>query len=321
MDYFLIMNPGSRAGRSRKLFKTIFNLLNKAEIGYHYKITSSLKDAYDYSVEANQNNYNYILAVGGDGTINQVLNGFYDETGKRRSESKFGIIYTGTSPDFCKSYNIPTDIYKAIQVIVKDKSKKIQITKIQLSNENLESATWKGLILSKNIITRYFGCCANVGLGATLARYANSGIRKYLGDFAGTFFSLIKTLIKYNANNYTIIIDGEKYIIDKLYNLSIGRTKYIASGIKVKHNLKDGDGKLYCMLVSNLNLFKIPALIRKVYSGKSFRNNNYLSLSYNKSIEIYGNYTNPEVEFDGDPVGYLPCKIEIASDPLEILVE
>lgn len=315
------MNPGSRGEKSGKMFDAIFQLLNKRDINYQYKITASLNDAYNFSIEANQNNYKNILAVGGDGTINQVINGFYDESGKRISDSKFGIIYSGTSPDFCKSYNIPTDLNQAIRVILNNRSVKINIGKIILSDKNLGSSSGKGIKHNPDIKTRYFGCCANIGLGATLARYANSGIRKYLGDFMGTFISLIKTLINYKANDFTVIIDGEKQEIEKLYNISIGRTKYIASGIKINNSLKYGDGRFYCMLVKNLNLFKIPGLIRKVYSGNAFRNNNYISLSYCRSIKIFTNYLNPEVEFDGDPAGYLPCKIEMAADPLELLVQ
>lgn len=315
------MNPGSRGGKSGKMFDTIFQLLNKRDINYQYKIIASLNDAYNFSVEANQNNYKNILAVGGDGTINQVINGFYDESGKRISDSKFGIIYSGTSPDFCKSYNIPTDLNQAIRVILNNRSVKIHIGKIILSDKNLGSSSGKGIKHYPDIKTRYFGCCANIGLGATLARYANSGIRKYLGDFMGTFISLIRTLINYKANDFTVVIDGKKQEIEKLYTISIGITKYIASGIKINNSLKYGDGRFYCMLVKNLNLFKIPGLIRKVYSGNSFRNNNYLFLSYCRNIEISTNYLNPEVEFDGDPAGYLPCKIEMAVDPLELLVQ
>ncbi|MCD4745985.1 MAG: hypothetical protein K8R58_06775, partial [Bacteroidales bacterium] len=153
------------------------------------------------------------------------------------------------------------------------------------------------------------------------ARYANSGIRKYIGDFAGTFVSLIRILFTYKANDYTVIVDGKKDKISNLYNISIGRTKYIASGIKVHNTLKGGDGRFYCLVVQKLNLFKIPDLIRKVYIGNPFRNNGHISLFYCRTIEIYCNDRNPEVEFDGDPAGYLPCKIEMAEDQLDLLVQ
>jgi len=133
---FLIMNPGSHSGRSGKTFKKIFELLDDTGINYQYRITESIEDACNSSVEANQKNYDTIIAVGGDGTINAVLNGFYEASGKRISKAKFGVIYTGTSPDFCKSYNIPTDLSSAVEVIIAEHSEKILTGKVTLSLQN-----------------------------------------------------------------------------------------------------------------------------------------------------------------------------------------
>ena len=73
---------------------------------------------------ANLNGTDVVVAVGGDGTINAVLNGFYDDTGKKISQSKFAVIYTGTSPDFCKSYDISLKHEEAIQSLVNGSVKK-----------------------------------------------------------------------------------------------------------------------------------------------------------------------------------------------------
>ena len=87
-------------------------------------MTECLHDAYLLSKNANNEGYDVIVAVGGDGTINKVLNGFYDDQGKRISRSRFAVIYTGTSPDFCKSYGIPLDIERAVNFIIRGHSKK-----------------------------------------------------------------------------------------------------------------------------------------------------------------------------------------------------
>ena len=65
---------------------------------------------------------------------------------------------------------------------------------------------------------------------------------------------------------------------------------------------------------------KIPLCLRTVYSGNAIENSDYFTLDYSKKIEIYGNKYKPEVEFDGDPAGFLPCTIEMAEDPLEVFV-
>jgi diacylglycerol kinase family enzyme len=301
MKYYFIMNPGSKGGNSQKKFTLIHQILMENHIEYDYEVTKNLDDAYTLSVKANEMGYDVIVAVGGDGTINRVLNGFYDKNGKRKSKAKFGVIYTGTSPDFCKSYNIPLKTDKALYTLIKGNTKSIGIGKIDFRDNS-----------------KYFACCANIGLGATLARYANSGIRKYVGDKLGTFLSLIKTLCTYKpitvklskkyAGDEEIEYQKPEYQkIHHVYNISIGKTYYVASGLKIKSDLKEGEPKFYMLTIKDHPLRAIYAL----YSGKKF------PLEYSGEITIEGE---GEVEFDGDEGGILPCTISLAEN-IEVICE
>lgn len=269
------MNPGSRGGESSKKFETIHNYLKHREINYDFAITRNLDDAYNLSTQANNQDCDVIVAVGGDGTINRTLNGFYNNEGKRTSKAEFGIVYTGTSPDFCKSYNIPLDLIKAMEVLIEGKAREIGIGRVQFEDK-----------------IKYFACCANIGLGAALARNANSGIRNVLGDGPGTFLALIRTLFTYKPIDITL--NGHE--LKKVFNVSIGKTYYVASGMKIKNELKPIDDRFYILTVQN-KLFKF---ITKLYTGGS------INLDYADRIEISGL---GEVEFDGDEAGILPCVI------------
>lgn len=320
MKYFFIMNPGSKSGKSRRNFERIFRFLDANKIDYDYKITESLHDAYEFSLLGNKlGKYDVIVAVGGDGTINQVLNGFYDEEGSRLSSSRMGVVYTGTSPDFCKSYGIPIGIESALKVIQEANTRSIQVGKIILSQCFNKEYDDKPVDDGPGFKTRYFACCANIGLGAALARRANSGIRGIVGDKLGTFLSLIRTLVTFKPQNFTVVCDGEPVRIEKVHNISIGKTFYIASGIKVKNQLVHGDNSFYSLNVKNIAVKNWIEVIDKIYSGRQIENDDMVSLSYHKTIEIYGNSKNPQVEFDGDPAGFLPCSICMAKDELGLI--
>lgn len=322
MRYFFILNPGSGGGKSREKINKILAVLDNRGINYDYKMTCCLEEAYSLSLEANKEGYDVITAVGGDGTINRVINGFFDSTGKRLSNSRLGVIHTGTSPDFCKSYNIPQEINQALNILLAGKSRQISLGRITYTPFFDNTLAGKSVKDCENAQTGYFACCANLGLGASLARTANSGIRKYLGDFMGTFTALIQTLINYHPGSFTVISDGGKpQTLSRVYNISIGKTTYIASGIKVKNDLSHFDRRLYYLIIKELGLSDLIGVIRKIYSGKSFVNSETMSLEYVKAIEVYGNKVNPEVEFDGDPRGYLPCIIEMAHDSLDLICE
>ncbi|MGA2298550.1 MAG: diacylglycerol kinase family protein [FCB group bacterium] len=309
MKTLLIINPYSRSGKSAKLSEVCKGYLKERNFQFETAELQNFDDAYKFSLEANRNGYDNIIALGGDGTINKVINGFYDSVGNRISAAKFGVIYTGTSPDFCKSYGIPINIIKASITIINQRTREIPVGMIK----------FKPSLNSDNYITNYFGCCANIGLGASLARKANSGIRKYFGDFGGTLISLLQLLVKYRGTNYTIVRDGTEVNEQNVINLSVGITNLIASGIKVPVKEDMADSEMYLLTAAKIRLSNFAKLIYRVYSGKEFKNSEFLFLEYAKKIEIKQNSVHPEIEFDGDPAGYLPCTIEIAKDKLKII--
>ncbi len=321
MRYFLILNPGSKGGNSKNRFSQIFTLLDKEKVEYDYNLTNNLSDAYSLSVSANKSNYDVIVAVGGDGTINRVLNGFYNEQGKRISSSKFGVIYTGTSPDFCKSYHIPIKTKEAIRVLLQNNSRKIQAARIRFFRILDKTTDGQPFEENKNTTTAYFSCCANFGIASSIAKRANSGIRKILGDFMGTFVSLLTILPFYKPADFTIKRDGKIERLRMMLNLSVGKTFYIASGIKVSNNLAEDDSCLYNLTIKNIKGYDWLKVLLKIYSGKPIINDDIIALDYCKSIEIYGSYIHPEIEFDGDSIGFLPCQIEMAEDKLDLICE
>ena len=304
-DIFLIMNPGSRSGRSRQAFDTIIRSIKQSGLDFDFKITKDLNDAVKLSRNANLDGYKTIVAVGGDGTINAVVNGFYNHAGHRLSDARFGVIYTGTSPDFNKSYKIPTDIEAAVKLILRGNVSPVPVGMISFESPDNQ--------------VRCFVCCANIGLGAKLAMMANSGIRKKLGDFWGTLLSLVHLLVHFKS--FTLVQDenGNENQLSNLINISIGITPYIASGIKVPLQFTNRREEFYKMTVQNLNLWRIIPLLRKVYSGKLFKNGIYLSLDYTRQIRL-SSPERVEVEADGDPVGYLPCSICFTKDDLNLIV-
>jgi YegS/Rv2252/BmrU family lipid kinase len=310
MKYWLIFNPGSRGGKNARKIEHIKALLNARQIQYTINQTKTLSDAYSLSTKGNQLGYDVIVAIGGDGTINQVINGFFDEDGARISDSKFGVIYTGTSPDFCKSLQIPLRIDEAVEILVNPKSFPIAIGKVELLLSPDKT--------NKKPTVRYFACCANVGLGPLLAYHANGGIRKILGDTLGTFVSLIRCLFEYTPQNLKVKLDDKWIEVESVTNISIGKTHYIASGIQVKNHLKRNDRQFYYLSIQKLKLTKLGHVIKVIYSGKDIVNTEQITMDYCKEIEISGD-SNIRVEFDGDPAGYLPCRITNAKDTLDVI--
>jgi len=163
MDYFFIINPGSRHRGGARFIPALLKTLQIRRIDFDFRITETMQDACRFSREANLKGAAVVVAVGGDGTINQVINGFYDDDGKRISSSKLGVIHTGTSPDFCRSYGIPTQPELALEALLRGFTQEVSVARIEYHDQSGSSR--RG----------YFACCASFGLGAQVARAANSG--------------------------------------------------------------------------------------------------------------------------------------------------
>lgn len=318
MKYFFILNEGSQGGKSGKTFPAIFSAIKSHGFNYDFGFTKTLNHAYDLSLKANRSGYDVIVAVGGDGTVNKVINGFFDEKGKRISHAKLGIIYTGTSPDICMQYSIPIrDLEASLTALKNGETCHLELGKIVLSTHAMPTLSHKPVTGGNGFRPMFFVGCANIGFGVMVAR--ESGIRKYLGDLPGTLFTMLKSIVRYHASDQVIAIDGKEQRIHRAFNITIGKIDYVASGIKVANTLKKGDKRFYGVILKNLSIVRLPALLRSIYSGKPLKNTEQLSMHYGKVFEIYGNNVNPEVEFDGDPQGFLPCRIEMAEETLDLI--
>jgi len=302
----LIINPLSRSGRSKKYLSGIIRSCKELFGELDYMQASTYTSLRKLSEEANKKNVDIIVSVGGDGTINSVLNGFYDKEGKRISKSRLGVIYTGTSPDFCKSYHVPLDHGAAIDCMKSGYTRQVMPGKIRFRCLKDSSAEE----------TRYFFCCANIGIGAGIARDANK-IRKYTGDLGGTFISLLKNLLTFKRKRLFLQLDHKIDCIEKATNISIGRTPYIASGIKVNNERITDNDCFYVIIASDLSWYNFPGLLRQIYSG-NIGNTKYLRFNTGKNIILNSDEKDVEVEFDGDPAGYLPCYISLAEEPIEL---
>ncbi|HQG29475.1 MAG TPA: acylglycerol kinase family protein, partial [Candidatus Ozemobacteraceae bacterium] len=111
--YFLVLNPSSRSFQARHSWPLLFETLDARGVDYDFALTRGDGDAVRLARQAARDGFEVVVAVGGDGTINEVVNGLFDAE-SRTALAAFGVIYTGTSPDFCGYHGIPLDTVAAV---------------------------------------------------------------------------------------------------------------------------------------------------------------------------------------------------------------
>lgn len=309
MKIFLVMNPSSRSGAGRLNWRPVFDSLRASGVHFNYAMTERALDGTILAERACEAGYDIVAAVGGDGTICEVVSGLIDPLTSRARGPKLGVLYSGTSPDFNKYHGLSLNMAEAVRVLLGGKSKRIDVGKVSYILQGREDKAPR---------TDFFVGNVNVGIGAAVARQANSGNRKLLGDVVGTLAGLVKSIGSYKPSDFTVRIDGREKVFNRLINMTIGKNPYIASGMRVKHGITDDDGRIYCLSVAGFSISELFLNLPRLYFG-NFLSDPRVGLTYGKKVEIDYNPKYPEIEFDGDPRGFLPAVVEVVPGCIEIM--
>lgn len=295
----LVMNPGARSGRGQRLWRIWGERLQSAGCEVERCLTESLDHARALAQESR--GFDAVVAVGGDGTINAVLDGILKSG---QAELALGVLYSGTSPDFCRFHGIPLDPDAVVSALLTGRRRRVDVARITYAGPGREA------------VTAHFGCGSNIGLGAAIARMANR-TRRFLGDGLGTGLAAVTALLSVAPADLVIECDGEIHELRRNNNLSILKNPFIASGLKLDIGLRPDDGQLCAVAVSGKKPAGLLRMLPGFYTGNAVRNPTLLVRKCRR-IAVRGPAAT-EVEFDGDPRGFLPATVELLPRALSLL--
>ena len=235
--YFFIVNPISGKGRGASLGKRLEEKLKTTDINYKVVYTQSPGHATNLAGEA-CTDYDIIVAVGGDGTLNEMINGMHS------SGKTAGIIPVGTGNDFVRALKIPTDFEKAFELVLSDKRKKIDIGK---ANDHL------------------FHNGLGIGFDAWVVE---KGLHvKYLRGNAFYLYSVITTLFTYKPVEIELTADTFRKKMD-YFLITVANGVSLGGGFYLTPDAEMDDGLFDICLIQNMPILSILKNLLKVYSGK-----------------------------------------------------
>ena len=299
MKALLIMNPGSRSGRATGLWRGWEDGLKNAGVRFTSVQTKGLGHAFELARSAAD--CDTVVAVGGDGTVNEVLDGMIQSG---NPDLRMGVLYSGTSPDFCRFHGIPTDPKSALRVLLAEKSRRVDAARI----------TYRDNVGAERVA--HFGCSCNIGMGASVARRSNRW-RRFLGDKLGTAAAVLRTLMANRLVNLDLEIDGETRHLPKTNNLSMAKNPYLASGLKLNLELRPDDGQMWLVGIHGKSRIGMCRILPGFYSG-SVAGAPDVFLKSCRRVTVRSQAPQ-EIEFDGDPRGFLPVHIEVLPKTLNLI--
>jgi len=242
-----IINPKSGTYKKRNIKKLISKYLDKKNYDYEIFFTKSFNHATFLSKEAMLLNYDMVIAVGGDGTVNEVAKGLVN------SKTALGIIPIGSGNGYSRHLKIPQEIDEAIKNILSSKYKLVDTLSI---NDN------------------FFLGIAGIGFDAHIAKiFAGSkkrGFWSYAKLVIGEFF-------KYKSEKYELIVDGKK-IIKKAFLLSFAKSSQYGNNIIIAPKAKLDDGYFNLSILKQPPIFAIFDIFFKLRKGSIHKSKYYENL-------------------------------------------
>jgi len=298
MSMLLIINPGSRAGRSPLTHRYWCSELESQGISFDVARTEAPGHARKLARSANR--YGTVVAVGGDGTINEVLDGLLLAG---REDVTMGVLYAGTSPDFCRFHGIPTEPAAALGRLLEGAVRAVDAVRIRYRGDGDEE------------ITGHFGCSCSVGMGAAVASISNR-LRPRLGDVLGTGFAVVRALVMQKPVRMQVTVDDDPLELFPVNHLVVLKNPFIASGLKLDVDLEPADGRLCLVAAHGHSSLGMLKLLPGFYSGSAIRAPGVFSRFCDR-VSLRADTGYP-MEFDGDPHGRLPADVQILPGALRL---
>ena len=301
----LIVNPHSVGGKARKEINQIKTLLDEQAFSYGLFVTEYAGHAVILTKEAIKKGERQIIAVGGDGTLNEVVNGIFHQQACGPDEITVAMIPVGTGNDWIKTFGIPNNYKGAIGKIKEGKTIAQDIGKLTFLKNGKEQQ-------------RFFANMAGFGFDALAACKANAQKEKGRNGFLVYLKSILGAFLHYKTQKVKIFINGEN-IEEDMFSISVGIGKYNGNGMKQAPFAIPDDGQFVVTWIKEIGLWGILANLPGLYSGKYINDRRVFSRKTKElSITAHKSFA---AEVDGESLGEGSFHVQILPRALRVVAQ
>lgn len=303
-DWLVIVNPNAGRKKGEKDWFQINEHLNNSGLVFESVFTTHKEHAIALTSRFIKKGYRNFIVVGGDGTLNEVVNGIFFQKNIPTHEFLIAMIPVGTGNDWCRMFHIPFKYSDAINLIKRDNIFIQDIGKVSYIN---------GSTLKR----RFFINVAGMGYDAEVAAKTNKDKERGKGGPLSYLKNLFSSLLFYKYTETKIHIDESPEVCkNKTFSVSVGICKFNGGGMKQLPNAIPDDGLLDMTLIKKLGKFTVLKEVKNLYDG-SFISHPKVQTFRGKSFRIEST-PSINLEVDGESLGHSPFIFELV--PLSLRV-
>lgn len=299
---FVILNPKSGRGGGGQAVDAIRRAMRHSAVPFDLFETNRTREAMEVASEAKRVGYSVVAAAGGDGTINEVVNGLARAAAPGTEVGSLAILPVGTGNDFASMLNAPLRLEQAAHAIRRGRTRQIDLGHVQVRCQD-------------GVHARYFN--NNLGIGFEAQVTAESYKITKIKGFAVYLLAVFKAMRAYQQPRMEIrwcTPEGQPNIVDQhALMVSVGNSRRTGGGFYVTPDAVMDDGQLDLAIARRLNTPQILGLLPKVMAG-AHRHHPAVRLTRCRSVSIVSHEPVP-LHTDGEMVTEKAQAISVTLEP------
>ena len=303
--WFVIVNPVAGSGRGLIDFPQISRLLRNDYIRHDAVFTEHKHHATELTVTAANQGYRRIIVIGGDGTLNEVVNGLFIQKAVEPCEILLAVIAVGTGNDWVRTFGIPQHYSEAIRAIREERSFLQDVGTVTYTESHYTQ-------------TRYMANVAGLGFDAhVISTFNHLKMKGYKGGWM-YLYSILKSYFRYKSSGARIWVDDEVVFNDLMFSLAIGICKYNGGGVQQLPNALADDGLLDLTIIRPVHWWHIVFRLKKLFNGDIYQIGHVIHAQGRKvRIEAAPSI---QLETDGELMGGTPVEVNIRQRAIRVVV-
>jgi diacylglycerol kinase (ATP) len=303
MSTFLIINPTAAHGKMRERWRAVETTLRAENFPFEFAFTKWHLHAIELTRAAIQQGYDLIVAVGGDGTLNEVVNGMFDAQGALiNPNAALGVIPSGTGGDFARTAGIARDpIAAARQLARSSQTRLLDLGEIQCVSDGKATR-------------RLFANVAGLGFDAEVVMRVEASGKRVSGTLP-YYSALLTTIGKYRNKDVHLQVDDQT--IEGRFNaIVVCNGKFFGGGMQISPHSDLADGLLDVITLGDLGRVEVVLNTPRLYNGTI--------LEHPKVREYHARHVTVAarqdilIEADGELIGAGPATLSVRPAALRL---
>jgi YegS/Rv2252/BmrU family lipid kinase len=316
-----IVNPAADGGDAPRKWTRLQRRLEAAGDGarrFETRHTSTPRHATRLTRQALRDGCDRILAVGGDGTFGEVVDGFFAEDGGPpiNPEAVFTPVACGTGEDFRRTTGAPGEPVAAVA----HRLRRADVRRVDVGRACFTTdadRTDADRTDADRRRTRHFLNVASLGMGADVSRRVHaSNAPAWVSGRLRFLWAIVRVIRDYRCRPVTLTVDGQPAGCYRMRSLAVANGRFYGGGLEIAPRAALDDGRLDAIVVGDFSLIRFPHYMRKLYAGAH--------LPLDKVAAFRGETLTAEspdvvpLDLDGEPVGRLPATFEVLPGVLHL---